>query len=55
MDQIGTVAGLLIFTAFFLLLCWQNIGFSAYQKRYALLWIPFFCWLYFVHFLSKSS
>lgn len=41
MDQIGAVAGPLIFTAFFLLIGKQNLGIAAYQKGYALLWVPF--------------
>jgi len=41
MDQIGAVAGPLIFTVFFLLIGKQNLGIAAYQRGYALLWIPF--------------
>ena len=41
MDQIGAVTGPLIFTVLFLLIGKQNLGIAAYQKGYALLWIPF--------------
>lgn len=41
MDQIGAVAGPLIFTAIFVLIGKHQIGIAEYQKGYALLWIPF--------------
>jgi len=41
MDQIGAVAGPLIFMVFFTLIGKDNIGISAYQKGYSLLWVPF--------------
>lgn len=41
MDQIGAVAGPLIFTAFFILLKTRHAGIADYQKGYSLLWIPF--------------
>ncbi|MCK9603551.1 MAG: MFS transporter [Candidatus Omnitrophica bacterium] len=41
MDQIGAVAGPLIFTVFFMLIGKEQIGIVAYQKGYAFLWIPF--------------
>ena len=41
MDQIGAVAGPLIFTVLFLLIGKQNLGIAAYKKGYALLWVPF--------------
>ncbi|MBM3251931.1 MAG: MFS transporter [Candidatus Omnitrophica bacterium] len=40
MDQIGAVAGPLIFTTFFLI-AGKRIGIAEYQKGYAFLWIPF--------------
>jgi len=42
MDQIGAVAGPLIFSVFFMLIGKEKIGITAYQKGYAFLWIPFF-------------
>jgi MFS family permease len=41
MDQIGAVAGPLIFTAIFVLIGKHQIGIAEYQKGYAFLWIPF--------------
>lgn len=41
MDQIGAVAGPLIFTVFFMLIGKEQVGIAAYQKGYAFLWIPF--------------
>jgi len=41
MDQIGAVAGPLIFTVFFMLIGKEQTGIAAYQKGYAFLWIPF--------------
>ncbi len=41
MDQIGAVAGPLIFTVFFMLIGKDQMRISAYQKGYAFLWIPF--------------
>jgi MFS family permease len=41
MDQIGAVAGPLIFAAIFVLIGKHQIGIAEYQKGYAFLWIPF--------------
>lgn len=41
MDQIGAIAGPLIFTFFFMFLGKKIIGLSEYQKAYSFLWIPF--------------
>ncbi len=41
MDQIGAVAGPLIFTVFFLSKGKGSIGIIEYQKGYSFLWIPF--------------
>ncbi|MFA5272479.1 MAG: MFS transporter [Candidatus Omnitrophota bacterium] len=41
LDQIGAIAGPLIFTALFVLLGKGDRGIGDYQRGYALLWIPF--------------
>jgi len=41
MDQIGAVIGPLFFTAIFYFLGTRTAGIAAYQKGYALLWIPY--------------
>ncbi|MDD5449403.1 MAG: MFS transporter [Candidatus Omnitrophica bacterium] len=41
MDQIGAVAGPLVFTVLFMLIGKERIGIAAYQKGYAFLWVPF--------------
>lgn len=41
MDQIGAVAGPLLFTAVFALLGTRTAGIAAYQKGYTFLWIPY--------------
>jgi len=41
MDQIGAVAGPLIFSVFFMIIGKEQVGIAAYQKGYAFLWIPF--------------
>jgi predicted MFS family arabinose efflux permease len=41
MDQIGAIAGPLIFTTFFILVGRQQVNIAEYQKGYAFLWIPF--------------
>lgn len=42
MDQIGAIAGPLIFSAIFFLLGSKDEGVHGYQNGYALMWIPFF-------------
>ncbi len=41
MDQIGAIAGPLIFTAFFMFKGKQQLSVAEYQKGYSFLWIPF--------------
>lgn len=41
MDQIGAIAGPLIFTTLFIFVGRQQIGIAEYQKGYTFLWIPF--------------
>ncbi|MDD5618453.1 MAG: MFS transporter, partial [Candidatus Omnitrophica bacterium] len=42
MDQIGAIAGPLIFTVFFMFKGRQQLSIAEYQKGYSFLWIPFF-------------
>ncbi len=41
MDQIGAIAGPLIFVVFFASLGQGKVGITAYQKGYSFLWLPF--------------
>jgi len=47
MDQIGAVAGPLVFASLFMA-AGKKIGIADYQKGYALLWIPFFLVMVFL-------